>query len=71
MFKKEVIKMCATVKDLRAATGWTQEEFANYFKVSRITVQSWERGVRNCPPGFLELMEYKLINENIVKPSPD
>ena len=58
--------MYDTVNELRAATGWTQEEFGNYFKISRITVQSWERGVRNCPPGMLELMTYKLIHEKII-----
>lgn len=56
-----------TIKEMRTATGMTQKAFAEYFKVSQRTVQSWELGGRKCPLHLLELIEYKLRNEKLIK----
>lgn len=56
-----------TVRELRVATGMTQKEFAEYFGVSLRSVESWEGGKRNCLDYVLELMEYKLRHENMIK----
>lgn len=55
------------VKELRALTGMTQKQFAEYFGFSKRSVESWEGGKRNIPPYLLELMIYKLENEGIIK----
>lgn len=56
-----------SIKELREASGMTQKGFAEYFNVSRRTVENWECG-RNKPPEYLvDLMEYKLRNEGILK----
>lgn len=56
-----------TVKEMREAAGMTQKEFAEYFSISCRTVENWECS-RTKPPEYLvELMEYKLRNEDILK----
>lgn len=54
--------------NLRKKAGMTQQEFADYFGVSKRTVENWDSGVIYDWLG--ELVEYKLINEGIV-PSPN
>lgn len=51
-------------KDVRLASGMGRTEFANYFNIPYRTVQSWELGDRKCPDYLLELIQYKLDNEN-------
>lgn len=59
-----------SIKEMREAAKLTQKEFAEYFKISRRTVENWECG-RTKPPDYLvELMEYKLKNEDILKGEP-
>lgn len=54
------------IKDLRRAVNLTQQEFADYFEVSRRTLENWESG-RNEPADYLiKLMEYKLRKEGIL-----
>lgn len=44
----------------------TQKEFAEYFAMSKRSVENWECG-RTSPPDYLtRLMEYKLRNEGII-----
>ena len=54
------------IKDLRAATGWTQKVFADYFHIPLRTLQNWEGGQRKAPDYLVELMEYKLYKEGIM-----
>lgn len=61
-----------TIKELRKMTGLTQEKFGEYFGISRRTIQNWEAdgesdNGRKCPDYLLDLMEYKLQKENIIK----
>lgn len=54
------------IKELRKQTGWTQMKFCEYFGIPRRTLQSWELEERHCPEYLLDLIEYKLIRENII-----
>ena len=55
-----------TIKELRAASGMTQKAFAEYFHISKRTVESWEGGTRNAPNYLVDLMEYKLKKEGLI-----
>lgn len=52
------------IKELREKYEMDRPEFARYFNLPYRTVQNWELGIRKCPDIILELMEYKLENEN-------
>ena len=56
-----------TIKNIRKASGMTQKTFAEYFGIPKRTLENWEGGQRECPEYLLELMEYKLKNEGIIK----
>lgn len=56
-----------TVKHLREASGMTQKSFSEYFGIPKRSIENWEGGKRECPEYLLDLMEYKLINEGIIK----
>ena len=54
-----------TFKELRELSGMNMKQFANYFNIPYRTVQDWEYGKRQCNDYIIELMKYKLENENI------
>lgn len=56
-----------TVNDLRVKSGMTRSQFAEYFSIPYRTVQDWELGNRKCPEYLLKLMEYKLVNETLIR----
>ena len=56
-----------TIKEIRAAVGMTQQEFADYLGISKRTVESWEGGKRNIMDYVLDLIVYKLKNEGLLK----
>ena len=58
-----------TIKELRTQTGMSQQAFGDYFKIPMRTIQNWELGVRECSEYILELVEYKLKNEGMIKGS--
>lgn len=55
-----------TFKELRQQSGMNLKEFGAYFGIPYGTVQHWEYGARKCPPYLVELMEYRLRQENII-----
>ncbi|MCR5099279.1 MAG: hypothetical protein K6B14_10055 [Lachnospiraceae bacterium] len=60
------------VKELRAQTGMSQREFANYFDIPLRTYENWEadKGSDNnhrLKAYWLKLMEYKLRNEGVIQ----
>lgn len=63
-----------TFRELRAASGMTIKEFAEYFHVPVRSVESWNTtnasASRACAPYLLELIEYKLRKEGILTDSP-
>ena len=56
-----------TFKELREMSGMNKTQFGQYFDIPYRTIQNWESGLRECPKYLLDLMEYKLKNENIIK----
>lgn len=56
-----------TIKQLREAAHMTQKAFAEYFGIPKRTLENWEGGQRECPAYLLDLMEYKLENEGMIK----
>lgn len=56
-----------TIKELRQASGMTQKGFSEYLGIPFRTIQNWEGGQRKCPEYLIELIKYKLTNENIIK----
>ena len=44
----------------------TQVQFSEYFGIPKRTIEDWDRGVKKCSDYLLDLMEYKLRNENII-----
>ena len=56
-----------TLKELRTATRMTQKKFGEYFGIPHRTIQNWEGGQSQCPQYLLELMIYKLKNENMIE----
>ena len=55
------------IKELRIRAGMTQKAFAEYFGMSKRAIESWEGGQRECPAYLLDLIEYKLQKENLIK----
>jgi DNA-binding transcriptional regulator YiaG len=53
-----------TFKELRTSTGMNIKEFSDYFNIPYRTMQNWESERRQCPEYLLDLMQYKLTNEN-------
>lgn len=56
-----------TFKELRKASGMTQKDFSEYFGIPKRTIESWETEDRKCNDYIINLMEYKLKNEGIIK----
>lgn len=54
-------------KELRQQSGMTQKAFSDYFNIPKRTIEDWDAGRRKCPEYLLNLMEYKLKNEGIIK----
>lgn len=54
-------------KELRRASGMTQQQFADYFGIPKRTIEDWERGARKCNDYLIDLMKYKLEKEKIIK----
>lgn len=58
-----------TIKEMRLACGMTQKTFCDYFNIPMRTLQDWENDRRTPPPYLAPLLEYKLSNENLLKPA--
>lgn len=55
-----------TIKELRTASGMTQQAFADYLKIPKRSIENWE-GAKNKPPEYLiYLIEYKLKHEGLI-----
>ena len=56
-----------TIKELRAASGMTQQAFADYFGIPKRSIENWE-GSKSEPPEYLvKLIEYKLRAEGKIQ----
>lgn len=56
-----------TIKDLRKQTHFSQKAFAEYFEIPVRTLQDWESELRTPPNYVVNLIAYKLKNENLIK----
>lgn len=56
-----------TIKELRKLSGMTQKDFAEYFNIPRRTIEDWETEKRKCASYLLELVQYKLEKEGLLK----
>lgn len=53
------------MREIRAKTGMTQKAFSEYLNIPVWTIQDWE-GERRTPPDYVvELIEYKIIKEEL------
>lgn len=55
------------LKLLRIRSDMSLKQFSEYFNIPYRTLQHWEAGDRKCPEYLLELIEYKLRKESIIK----
>lgn len=55
-----------TIKELRAKTGMSQHQFAEYINIPKRTIQSWEQMYRQPPAYVVSLIERILKNENMI-----
>lgn len=55
------------LKILRERSEMSQSQFAKYFNIPPSTLKKWEQGQRRCPEYLLDLIEYKLLNEHLIK----
>ena len=60
--------MNKTIKELRAETGLTQSEFGKRLGgIPLRTIQNWEAEVRTPPAWTLELIAYRVENDDKLK----
>lgn len=59
-----------TIKEMRAASGMSQKEFAECLGAHWRTVQGWECS-HPCPEYIRALIEYKLIHEGKIEKTGD
>lgn len=59
------------VRELRKAAKMSQSKFSEYFHIPKRTICNWEVGIRKAPEYVVELIEYKLRNENLVSELPE
>lgn len=55
-------------KELLEKSKMNLKQFSEYFGIPYRTVQDWKLGARKCPDYLLNLMRYKLENENRISP---
>lgn len=48
------------VKELRERYGLSRDQFCGAFEIPYRTLQSWELGLRSCPPYVFRMMEMLL-----------
>lgn len=55
-----------SIKELRTASGMTQQAFSEYLHIPKRSIVNWETGQRNAPEYLIELIEYKLRKEGLI-----
>ena len=60
-----------TFKELREQSGMSRPQFAEYFGIPYRTVQDWELENRKCNDYILNLLEYKLKHEGLIRADMD
>ncbi|WP_150573646.1 helix-turn-helix domain-containing protein [Pseudomonas fluorescens] len=65
--KAKRTEMAEKLTALRAETGHTQQEAADFLYVPKRTYQNWEYGLSRIPQASLELYELKAIARGLIK----
>lgn len=55
-----------TIKEMRTASGMTQQQFSEMLQIPKRSIENWEGGKRECPEYLLRLIEYYLKKENLI-----
>lgn len=55
-------------KELLEQSGMNLKQLSEYFGIPYRTLQGWKGDERKCPDYLLNLMRYKLENENRISP---
>ena len=55
-----------SIKTLRILTNMTQKQFAEFLEIPKRTIEDWECERRKPPKYIVDLIEYKLKNENLI-----
>ena len=55
-----------TIKELRSASGMTQQALADYLHIPKRSIENWENGTSKPTEYLLELIEYKLRAEGLI-----
>lgn len=55
------------ILEMRKAVEMTQKAFSEYLNVPKRTLEDWENDRRRPPVYVVELIEYKLRNEKLLK----
>ncbi len=55
------------IRHLIASSNMTQKAFAEYFNIPLRSIENWCSGSRSCPGYLLQLMQYKLKCEGLIK----
>ena len=56
-----------TFEELKEASGMNIKQLSEYFNIPYRTIQKWNSGERICSDYLIDLMHYKLKNENILR----
>lgn len=51
------------IKEIRNASGLTQEAFAKKYNIPKRTLEGWESGKRN-PPGYVLMLLERVVQED-------
>lgn len=56
-----------TIKEMRTASGMTQQQFSDLLCIPKRSIENWEGGKRECPEYLLRLIEYYLKKEKLIQ----
>ena len=56
-----------TIKEMRTASGMTQQQFSEKLQIPKRSIENWEGGKRECPEYLRHLIEYYLKKEKLIR----
>ena len=56
-----------TIAEIKATTGMTQKQLADHLGIPKRTIQNWCEGKSACPAYVVDLIEYRLRSEGLLK----
>lgn len=55
-----------TINELRAKTGFSRKQFADYFGIPYRTVEDWERWPEQCKDYMVRALYYQLLYNGVI-----